>query len=352
MEKKGLEINDEMSLASSPESQKALNFLWELQDFFRSGLDDAFEVQSKYGSDYSLFETILWMRNNGKNGGGARKSAIASAELNRASINVSHIHYDESSKNSLSSASALSTIIHPKSPHFPSMHMHISWTELRDGQKAWRIMADLNPSLYNDQYKEWFLSTFKEAGGAQYQTAIQYGDEYFYIPILDRTRGVAHFYLEAYNTGNFSQDLNFAKNFGQSVVRTYCKIMADALKQNLPVTDQQRSVQIDYHTLYMLQVLTLDKGTTTGLLVHDQNDSGTMASIPSHINVELLKSWIAKAAHPQNLLIEALASELGNEKICLVDETIKKKLADQIRHHYQKFPETLKMQAKQPFAFR
>ena len=38
-------------------------------------------------------------------------------------------------------------------PYAPSIHMHISWTELKSGKGTWRIMADLNPSIASDDMK-------------------------------------------------------------------------------------------------------------------------------------------------------------------------------------------------------
>ena len=30
------------------------------------------------------------------------------------------------------------------------MHMHISWTQMKDGAGYWRVMADLNPSIIGE----------------------------------------------------------------------------------------------------------------------------------------------------------------------------------------------------------
>ena len=45
------------------------------------------------------------------------------------------------------SATALSVILHPQNPHAPSMHFHISWTEMKSGEGSWRMIADLNPAI-------------------------------------------------------------------------------------------------------------------------------------------------------------------------------------------------------------
>ena len=44
-----------------------------------------------------------------------------------------------------------------------------------------------------------------------------------------------------------------------------------------------RKKQLAYHTRYFYQVLLLDRGTTAGLLVHDDNDVGTLGSLPGQV---------------------------------------------------------------------
>jgi coproporphyrinogen III oxidase len=91
--------------------------------------------------------------------------------------------------------------------------------------------------------------------------------------------------------------------------------------------------------------LTLDRGTTSGLLVHSQNDVGIMGSIPSHINRELLTSWVDKMPKPQDKLVLALLDALPNEIPTPVEVETKKLLAQAVRDHYRVYPEALSMQA-------
>ena len=79
-----------------------------------------------------------------------------------------------------------------------------------------------------------FDKTLQNLSTKRYEEGSKEGDKYFNIPVLDRTRGVSHFYL--------------------------------------------------------FQVLTLDRGTTSGLLIHNQNDVGIMGSLSLYINKVLLSS--------------------------------------------------------------
>ena len=327
--------------AQSNEAKKANTLVEELQAYFVGKLDDvSYELGTGQGC-----EAVEWLRDEGYHGGGVRYEARDETIFNRGSVNVSQVHYDDDKEKRLSSATAISTIIHPKNPHAPSMHMHISWTQMRDGKGYWRIMGDLNPSLKNDVFQRDFDMMLDKTAGEYAKEGVAQGNRYFDIPVLKRTRGVSHFYLENFNTGNFEADYAFAKQMGVAIIDTYIAITLQALQYYTSYTEEERETQIDYHTLYLFQVLTLDRGTTSGLMIHNQNDVGIMGSIPSHVNRNLLASWIEKMPKPQDELVEALLEALPQENPTPVEEETKKKLASAVREHYKKHSEALAMQA-------
>ncbi|CAA6826378.1 MAG: Coproporphyrinogen III oxidase, aerobic (EC [uncultured Sulfurovum sp.] len=329
--------------ASSKEAKIANDLAEQLQSYFVQNLDG---IAKEFGNAQNC-EAVEWFRDEGRHGGGVRFEARDEKIFNRGSVNVSQVHYDDDQSKKLSSATAISCIIHPRNPHAPSMHMHFSWTQMRDGKGYWRLMADLNPSLLpstND--KEIFDDMLAKAAGKEYlEEGLAQGNRYFNIPVLKCTRGVSHFYLENFNTGSFERDKSYVEQFAKKVIDAYTHIITNALKNNPSYTKEKKQIQIDYHTLYLLQVLTLDRGTTSGLLVHSQNDIGIMGSIPSHVNRDLLTSWINKMPEPQHELLEALLTALPKENPTPVEDETKTKLANVVRVHYKKYPEALSMQA-------
>ena len=60
-------------------------------------------------------EPITWLRDEGRHGGGTRLVMGDTCAFDRASVNVSAIHYDDMPEKALASATALSTIVHPLS---------------------------------------------------------------------------------------------------------------------------------------------------------------------------------------------------------------------------------------------
>ena len=327
--------------AVSIQAQQAEKLVSLLQQRFVQGLE---KISTELGLSQT-FKPVEWLRDQGIHGGGIRYETADGAMIGRGSVNVSQVHYDDNPDKKLGSATAISTIIHPNNPLSPSVHIHISWTEMKSGQGYWRMMADLNPSNDNLEDKQVFLDVLQQVAPEQFESAQQQGDTYFYIPVLERHRGIALFYLEEYNTGNAEADLNLAQTVGEAAIDTYIQILRNSLEKSAQATDEEKGKQLAYHTLYFFQVLTLDRGTTTGLLVHSQNDVGIMGSLPAYVDRELLQSWVVKMQQPQDKLLQDLIDVLPNTSPYLIDENVKQKLAQVVRQHYQNFPEAIQMQA-------
>ena len=319
--------------AQSHQAAQALAFVEALQNRFVAGLE---RVGGK------PFKSTEWLRDDGSHGGGVRLDISDSELLGRAAVNVSQVQYDDDSSRKLASASAISTIVHPVHPHAPSVHIHISWTELKRGKGYWRIMADLNPALPNADQSGRFVQSLRKAASSEFLAAEQQGDRYFFIPALGRHRGIVHFYLENHNSGDFVADLGLAQRVGEAAIDTYLALLAEPV----PVaTDADFAAQLAYHTLYFYQVLTLDRGTTAGLLVHSQNDVGILGSLPPKVDKNLLASWRSRMEEPQGKLLDGILATLPHEEICTIDDFVKQKLAAAVRFHYQTHPEALDLQA-------
>jgi coproporphyrinogen III oxidase len=325
---------------STPEAVAAIELVEALQKRFADGLHEA---ARQVGVDAPL-QPVEWLRDAGRHGGGVRLVTGDSIAYDRASVNVSSVHYDDLPDKKLASATALSAIVHPRPPRAPSLHTHISHTQMRDGRGYWRLMADLNPSIPDEGHTQRIESALRQVTGELYDAASAQGDRYFHIPALGRHRGVTHFYLEGYDSGDFEADLALARRFGEAVIDAYCQLLQGALKVTTQPgdTEQQRA----YHTLYLFQVLTLDRGTTSGLLVHSDNDVGILGSLPSAVDRDLLASWADRVPSPQDELVRTLVSHLPEQTPSPVTPEVKRALAQAVRAHYRAHPEALALQAR------
>ncbi len=332
-----------MTYAPTENARAALRLITSLQARFAQRL--ALIVQAR-GDDRPL-ALAAWVRDEGRHGGGSRFYAAETATFNRAAINISQVHYTDQPDKRLASATALSTIIHPAHPRAPSVHMHFSFTEMRDGKGTWRLMADLNPSIPHDEDTRRFEAAIAGADPAHAAAAKAQGAKYFYIPSLDRHRGVYHYYLESFSSGDFDADFALTQTVAETGIDTYSDILAQALgAAHAPPTDEQKQAQLAYHSLYLLQVLTLDRGTTSGLMVHNQNDVGIMGSLPAVVDRDLLASWIARQTAPQDELLRAIVDTLPAKNPAPVDNPTRQKLAEVVRAHYRAHPGALDLQAK------
>lgn len=293
----------------------------------------------------TAFTRVQWLRDEGRHGGGARYESSGDALFDRASVNISQVHYDDLPERKLASATAISSIVHPKHPLAPSIHLHVSYTEMRDASGYFRVMADLNPSHEDEDASALFSTALSRAAPELYPRAQANGDRYFFIPALARTRGVSHFYLEGYDTRDFNADATLARKVATAAISIYEEIVRRALLGAPPPSDAQRAQQLSYHTLYLFQVLTLDRGTTSGLLIHDQNDVGILGSLPSHVDRALLASWIPRMQPPQDDLLRAIIAALPAQNPAPVEEDTKRALAAALRAHYRAHPDALALQA-------
>ena len=295
-----------------------------------------------------VFVATQWARDDGRHGGGERWEISATPIFDRASVNVSQVHYDDEPAKRLASATALSTIIHPSHPRAPSLHLHVSWTAMRDAESYWRVMADLNPAIADPAATAAFVARLRDAAPGVYAEAAAQGDRYFWIPALGRHRGVAHFYLEGYRTASFEDDAALARTIGETAIDTYAGLVRAVLVTNPAPTEDERAVQLAYHTTYVFQVLTLDRGTTSGLLVHDQNDIGILGSLPSHVDRALFASWATRVAPPQDALVRALVDAIpaaAGGAPSPIEPATKRALAAVVRQFYRAHPEALALQA-------
>ena len=337
--------------AKSPQAKRAYQLVVSLQH----RLVEKLQAVSESNHSAHEFEPIEWFRSNGQHGGGIRYVAHDKATFNQASVNVSQVQYDSDDTKALASATALSSIVHPYNPLAPSVHMHVSWTEMKTGHGYWRVMADLNPAIENPQHTVLFREAIDVAareglGDEQLTAALARGDRYFYIPALERHRGVCHFYLENYFTDDTEADIVFSEHVMNQVIDAYTSLLLGTVQDNSPSQPDDFKQQLDYHSLYFFQVLTLDRGTTSGLLVHNQNDVGILGSLPTAVDKQLIASWRANMPSPQEKLLDGLldclpAPDSAKDGHSVIDDKVKSALANTVRNHYKKHPEALALQA-------
>ena len=326
--------------------QRVNNLVEKLQKRFVEKLQD-FDDHSG-GQE---FYPVSWLRDEGRHGGGTRyQSPLNSTTFAQATVNVSSVHFQDLAKYPIDSATALSVIVHPRHPRAPSMHFHISFMEPRQGKPYWRMIADLNPAIPEVEDTNTFttaLENVQHMSTSLYDDSKVFGNKYFYIPSLGRHRGTCHFFIGKLEEDeiNFEDGCEMALDLAETAIVTYTNIVERAMSTSSlkDITKEEKEQQLAYHTLYLYQVLTLDRGTTHGLMAHDQNDVGTLGSLPPAIDRELLKYWSERAPPPQNQLVSTVLNIIPADGS--ITDATRGKLASVVRQHYRMNAEARKQQA-------
>jgi coproporphyrinogen III oxidase len=116
-------------------------------------------------------------------------------------------------------ATGISSIIHPKNPHVPIIHMNVRYFQLDSGQAWFGGGIDLTPHYVNKSEAKWFHQELKALCDKYdlqyYKNYKEQADEYFYLPHRDETRGIGGIFFDhqdASSSDQFDHFLNFTSH--------------------------------------------------------------------------------------------------------------------------------------------
>ena len=225
-----------------------------------------------------------WERPGG--GGGESWTVAGDGAVERAAVNVSAVWGDTPAGLSDAPgmgpsfyATGISTIVHPRNPHAPTLHANLRYFE--SGDAAWfGGGVDLTPYyLYHDDALH-FHRVVREVCD-RHEVADHRGwkarcDEYFYLPHRGEHRGVGGIFFD-HVTQRLDSMWEFQQDLGAQLVTAY-----------LPVLERRRQVEhgpdeVRWHELrrgrYVEFNLVWDRGTRFGLETGGRTAS-VLASLP------------------------------------------------------------------------
>jgi coproporphyrinogen III oxidase len=219
----------------------------------------------------SRFEVQDWRR---ADGGGGRMAIVRGDIIEKGAVLVSSVH---GSASPLSGkpfrAAGLSLILHPTSPHVPSVHMNIRRFEEPD-DAWWGGGIDLTPmGIWHPEDLSEFHETLARMLGASYETGRRAADAYFYVPHRSRPRGAG---------GVFFDHLREAgepviRATGDAFVETYIPLLRR--RAHLPFDPSDRARQLKDRGVYVEFNLLYDRGTRFGLQ-SGGNPDAILSSLP------------------------------------------------------------------------
>jgi coproporphyrinogen III oxidase len=228
------------------------------------------------------FKEDAWTREGG--GGGISCVLSDGSVFEKAGVNLAVV-YGSISQEALNSASTervkglkpgekvpffacgLSSVMHPRNPHCPTIHFNYRYFETAGGVWWFGGGTDLTPSYLDEADVKHFHSTLKTTcdkhDGAFYPKFKKWADEYFHIKHRGETRGLGGIFYDDLNDRDPNKLIDFARDNLKSVVPAYLPIIEK--HKHDAFTEQEKDWQQIRRGRYVEFNLVYDRGTIFGL---------------------------------------------------------------------------------------
>ncbi|XP_020494570.2 oxygen-dependent coproporphyrinogen-III oxidase, mitochondrial [Labrus bergylta] len=251
--------------------------------------------------DGGTFKVDRWQR---KEGGGGISCVMQDGKVfEKAGVNVSVVfgHLTEEAAKQMRSrgkvlkgkdgklpfcAMGVSSVIHPKNPHIPTVHFNYRYFEIEeeDGSKQWWFGGgtDLTPIYINEEDAFHFHNTLKEAcdkhHSQYYPDFKKWCDRYFYIKHRGETRGIGGIFFDDLDSPSQEEAFSFVKSCARTVVPCYLPIVYQHLNDSF--TDEEKDWQQVRRGRYVEFNLVYDRGVKFGLATPGSRIESILMSLP------------------------------------------------------------------------
>jgi len=231
------------------------------------------------------FQEDAWVRANG--GGGMSRVMSGGKVFEKAGVNLSVV-YGSMPQEALQAATergvdrakgmapgervpffacGLSSVMHPKNPHCPTMHFNYRYFETDGGVWWFGGGTDITPSYVNNDDMKHFHGTYKEIcdkHDPDYYTEFKaWADRYFVIQHRNETRGLGGIFFDDQNNKDPDEHFAFSKDCVNSVLKAYGPIVEE--HKNDEFTQKEKEWQLMRRGRYVEFNLVYDRGTVFGL---------------------------------------------------------------------------------------
>ncbi|KAJ3599337.1 hypothetical protein NHX12_033300 [Muraenolepis orangiensis] len=251
--------------------------------------------------DGGKFKADRWQR---KEGGGGISCVIQDSNVfEKAGVNVSvvHGHLPEEAAKQMRSrgkvlkgkdgelpfcAMGISSVIHPKNPHIPTVHFNYRYFEIEedDGSKLWWFGGgtDLTPTYVNEEDAFLFHNTLKEACDKHhpqyYPDFKKWCDQYFYVRHRGETRGIGGIFFDDLDSPSQEEAFGFIKSCTSTVVPCYLPLVNKHLNDSF--TAEEKNWQQLRRGRYVEFNLVYDRGVKFGLATPGSRIESILMSLP------------------------------------------------------------------------
>ncbi|XP_069744858.1 oxygen-dependent coproporphyrinogen-III oxidase, mitochondrial [Narcine bancroftii] len=182
-------------------------------------------------------------------------------------------------------AMGVSSVIHPKNPHIPTIHFNYRYFEIEeDGQKVWWFGGgtDLTPTYLNKDDAVHFHQTLKEAcdkhDQSYYPAFKKWCDNYFVINHRGERRGVGGIFFDDLDSPSAEELFKFVRSCAQAVIPCYIPIVKKHLHDSF--TPEEKAWQQLRRGRYVEFNLIYDRGTKFGLATPGSRIESILMSLP------------------------------------------------------------------------
>ena len=262
--------------------ERMVQYVSDLQEKICVGLEQA-DTTAKFSTD-------KWERPGG--GGGTTRALSNGTIFEKAGVNVSVVH--GSLNNSIAKrmkveassffATGISLVLHPWSPHIPTIHANFRYFENGESDAWFGGGIDLTPYTGAEWPGRHFHGVLNSACGSIDETLYpkfkMECDEYFYIKHRKEARGVGGIFYDYLRGTPEEMETHFAfqQKIGDAFLNSYLPIIEKY--RNTPITDREREFQLLRRGRYAEFNLVYDRGTKFGLETDGRIESILM-SLPA-----------------------------------------------------------------------
>ena len=205
------------------------------------------------------------------------------------------------------SAMGVSSVIHPKNPHAPTIHFNYRYFEVEeaDGNKHWWFGggSDLTPTYLNQEDAIHFHRTLKEAcdrhGPDLYPKFKKWCDDYFYIAHRGERRGIGGIFFDDLDSPSKEEVFQFVQSCAQAVVPAYIPLVKKHCDDSF--TPQEKLWQQLRRGRYVEFNLLYDRGTKFGLFTPGSRIESILMSLPLTARWEYMHSPSANSKEAEIL---------------------------------------------------
>ncbi len=255
-----------------------------------SGLQENMCRQLEEADGKGVFQRYPWKKEIGQ---GLTRVMQEGNIIEKAGLNFSHVEgkFTPGLERALQvkanaySATGISSILHPNTPHVPIMHMNVRYFELDNGVAWFGGGIDLTPHYIIEEDAGDFHRALKEVCERYhpdfYNEFKVWADEYFFLPHRNETRGVGGIFFDRIDPAKYNLSFEQMKNFTSELCLLYPKLYISLMEKygKQPVSDEQKRWQNLRRSRYVEFNLIYDRGTKFGLESNGNTES-ILVSMP------------------------------------------------------------------------